>query len=48
MHLEPRFVKSVSHYSEDILDQGKQVLLVEPLCNVGCFANVLKQLIKYV
>lgn len=44
MHFETRLVKAVSHYGKHILNECEQVLLVEPLRNVGCFANILEQL----
>ena len=44
VHFETRLVKAVSHNSKNILNECKQVLLVETLRNVGCFANILEQL----
>jgi hypothetical protein len=44
VHFETGFVKAVSHNSEHILNECEQVLLVEPLRNVGCFAYILEQL----
>lgn len=42
MHFETRLVEAVSHDGKHILNEGKQVLLVEPLSYVGCFADVLE------
>jgi hypothetical protein len=42
MHFETGLVETVGHDSEHILDEGKQVLLVESLSYIGCFPDVLK------
>ena len=44
VHFETRLVKAVSHNSKHILNECKQVLLVETLRNVGCLAHILEQL----
>lgn len=42
MHFETRLVEAVGHDGEHILNEGKQILLVESLSYVVCFANVLE------
>jgi hypothetical protein len=42
VHFEARLVEAVCHDSEHILNEGKQVLLVESLSYVVRFANVLE------
>mmetsp|Transcript_11016 Transcript_11016/g.16648 ORF Transcript_11016/g.16648 Transcript_11016/m.16648 type:complete len:209 (+) Transcript_11016:452-1078(+) len=48
MHPETRFVQSVCHYRQNILDKCKEILSVETLRYIWSTSNILKQFIQNV
>lgn len=46
MHFEAGFVETVGHNSKDILNECKQILLVESLSDVGSFPDIQEKLVK--
>jgi hypothetical protein len=46
MHLEARFVETISHDGKHILDQREEILLVERLSNIWSSSNVLQEFVK--
>mmetsp|Transcript_29229 Transcript_29229/g.84962 ORF Transcript_29229/g.84962 Transcript_29229/m.84962 type:complete len:456 (+) Transcript_29229:341-1708(+) len=46
VHFEARLVQTVRHHRKDILDQGKQILLVETLRHVRSLPDIGEQLVE--
>mmetsp|Transcript_11724 Transcript_11724/g.27683 ORF Transcript_11724/g.27683 Transcript_11724/m.27683 type:complete len:265 (-) Transcript_11724:1003-1797(-) len=46
VHFEARLVQAVRHHRKNVLDQGEQILLVEPLRHIRGLSDVGEQLVE--